>query len=224
LQTHGLLAAVDSSQTPVLQQRMSRLSRGVKRLSVLVDALFDVSRIRAGRLTLDPEPLDLAIIIRDCTIRAADALSRAGSRVELELEELLLGTWDRVRLEQVVDNLLSNAIKYGRGRPIVISAGTSAGRAWFRVRDQGHGISAEDQTRIFNRFERAAPPHNFGGLGLGLWVVRQVVEAHGGTVRVSSALDAGATFEVELPQHWVTRVPEQGCKGNDTVSVGNRRI
>src|SRR5262249_15350055 len=120
------------------------------------------------------------------------------------------GRWDRVRLEQVVGNLLSNAIKYGGGRPIDVAVSqcectcTSTGSgperlARLEVRDHGIGISAEDQRRIFNRFERAASIRSFGGLGLGLYITRQIVFSHGGTIRVESEPGAGSTFRVELP-------------------------
>jgi signal transduction histidine kinase len=104
-----------------------------------------------------------------------------------------------VRLEQVVSNLLSNAIKYGSGHPIEVAVSRNTHTARLEVTDHGIGISADDQARLFNRFERAASIKSFGGLGLGLYVTRQIVTAHGGTIRVESQPGAGATFVVELP-------------------------
>jgi signal transduction histidine kinase len=100
----------------------------------------------------------------------------------------------------VITNLLSNAIKFGRGRPIVVSVEGEADRALLAVRDQGIGIEPEDQKRIFGRFERAVPAQHFGGLGLGLYIAREIVEAHGGTIRVASEPGSGTTFTIDLPR------------------------
>ena len=102
-------------------------------------------------------------------------------------------------MEQVLINLLSNAIKYGAGAPIHVVVRGLADRALLVVRDHGIGIAEADQARIFERFERAVSVRNFGGLGLGLYIVRWIVTSHGGTIRVESKPGAGATFLVELP-------------------------
>ncbi|RYZ45528.1 MAG: ATP-binding protein, partial [Myxococcaceae bacterium] len=107
--------------------------------------------------------------------------------------------WDRPRLEQVVVNLVDNAIKYGQGRPIDIRLETRDGHAVLTVRDQGIGIAAESLPRLFGRFERAVSERHYGGLGLGLYITRTLVEAMGGTVRVESQLGQGAVFTVDLP-------------------------
>jgi signal transduction histidine kinase len=111
------------------------------------------------------------------------------------------GLWDRARLEQVVTNLLSNAVKYGRGQPIEVAVMGADDRARLVVRDQGIGIAPEHLSRIFERFERAVSAHNYGGLGLGLYIVRQIVEAHGGAIHVTSTPGEGSTFVVDLPRH-----------------------
>jgi signal transduction histidine kinase len=117
----------------------------------------------------------------------------------MQLDEALLGRCDGARMDQVVGNLLTNAIKYGKGMPIDLTLTRLPGRARIEVRDRGIGIPQEDQSRIFDRFERAVSVRHYGGLGLGLWLVRQIVEAHGGSVGVESAPGQGATFCVELP-------------------------
>ncbi len=115
-------------------------------------------------------------------------------------DSIPLITADPDRLEQVLQNLLSNAIKYGRGRPIEVRVGADAERAWLSVRDEGVGIAAEGQARLFQRFERLASERHYGGLGLGLWIVKQIVDALDGRIRVESAPDLGSTFTVELPR------------------------
>ena len=113
-------------------------------------------------------------------------------------------SWDRLRLEQILTNLLSNAVKYGAGRPISVEVGaTGAGDdadVWFAVRDRGIGMSPDELGRIFGRFERGVSERNYGGLGLGLWIVRQVVDAMGGSITVDSAPERGSTFTVRLPR------------------------
>jgi signal transduction histidine kinase len=109
------------------------------------------------------------------------------------------GNWDRLRLEQVVTNLISNAIKYGPRKPIELRIEQSDGTARLTVRDQGIGISEHDQARVFEPFERAVSVRHYGGFGLGLWITRKIVEAHGGAIRVQSRPGEGSTFVVELP-------------------------
>jgi signal transduction histidine kinase len=111
----------------------------------------------------------------------------------------VVGRWDRSRLEQVVANLLSNAFKYGSGKPVEIEIALEPERARLSVKDQGIGIPPERQGRIFERFERAVSARHYSGLGLGLYIVRRVLEALGGSIRVQSAPGVGSTFAVELP-------------------------
>jgi hypothetical protein len=174
--------------------------RQSERLSHLLDDLLDLTRIRLGRLQLTLEDVDLGELARDVVERLGPTAARAGSTLELACpEERVVGRWDRLRLDQVVTNLVSNAIKYGRGRPIAVRVrrAASAG-AELDVEDGGLGVAPEMQERIFDRFERAHSGE-IAGLGLGLYIARQIVVAHGGHIRVKSALGEGSTFTVELP-------------------------
>ena len=119
--------------------------------------------------------------------------------LEVRAEAPVVASCDRERIDQAVTNLLSNAIKYGAGKPIELSVGASAGRAVISARDHGMGIAPEDMARLFSRFERAVPVRRYGGLGLGLYITRQIVEGHGGTVRAESKPGEGARFVIELP-------------------------
>ncbi len=179
--------------------RLRAIERQAHRLGVLSDTLLDVSRITAGRLELAREHGDLAALVRETAARATDAASEAGSELSVDAPEPLHLSFDPGRLDQVVSNLLSNAVKYGRGGPIRIAARQAGGRARIEVEDRGIGIAPDDLDRIFERFERAVSTRHYGGLGLGLWIVRRLVEAHGGTIRVRSAPGEGSTFTVELP-------------------------
>lgn len=182
-----------------LQAMLENTERQALRLREIVNKLFDVSRISAGRLDLHLEEMNLGAVVRDVVGRLEHECAEAGCPVELHAAETVVGRWDRLRIEQVVTNLLANAVKYGRGRPIAVAVAGDERAARLSVTDQGIGIAPADQERIFERFERVTPPRHYSGFGLGLWVTRQVVVAHGGSVSVRSRPGEGATFTVELP-------------------------
>jgi len=175
--------------------------RQTKHLVKLINTLLDISRISGGHLDLHREEIDLAEVVREVVAQLGPELAVAGCRLTVSAPAPVPGLWDRARLEQVVTNLLSNAVKYGRGQPIEVAVMGADDRARLVVRDQGIGIAPEHLSRIFERFERAVSAHNYGGLGLGLYIVRQIVEAHGGAIHVTSTPGEGSTFVVDLPRH-----------------------
>ncbi|MCW5549824.1 MAG: GAF domain-containing sensor histidine kinase [Opitutaceae bacterium] len=178
-------------------RRMAGLVHGVERL---VEGLLDTARLSGGGLSLEPTPCDLAALVTEVVRRVEEGRPLGGAALSLSAPRPVPGRWDARRLEQAVEHLLGNALRFGAGRPVEVSvAQDDDGWACLSVTDHGPGIAPEDQARIFERFERAASSDNYGGLGLGLWVVRQVVEGHGGTVGVTSTPGAGATFRVRLP-------------------------
>jgi PAS domain S-box-containing protein len=184
--------------------RLRRVKREVARMATLIDQLLDISRLTAGRLSLDWERVDLAELTREVVARWSDDMRRYGCSVSLAAPERLAGVWDRSRLEQVLTNLLSNAMKYGQGQPIDVLVRPDGGFARLEVRDRGIGVRPEDHRRIFERFERAASQRNYGGFGLGLWIVRRVVEAMGGSITLESQPGHGSTFIVRLPMRPAT--------------------
>jgi signal transduction histidine kinase len=139
-------------------------------------------------------------LVRAIVERHAALAQAAECPIALEARVPVIGCWDRPRMEQAVAHLLSNAIKYGAGRPITVRVDGDGASGRVVVQDQGLGISAEDLDRIFGRFERAAPSRHYGGLGLGLYVARQIVQAHGGEIEVASEPGHGATFTVAVPR------------------------
>jgi signal transduction histidine kinase len=182
-----------------VEVKIGRAKRQLGRLTKLIESLLDVSRIRAGRLELELEQVDLADLLRTLAEQFADAARQAGCKLTLQLPERLEVRCDRLRIEQVVANLFSNSIKFAAGKPIEVSLAQVGSIIRLMVRDYGIGVPADHLARIFERFERAVPVRQYGGLGLGLYITRQIVEAHGGAIRVDSAPGAGATFAVELP-------------------------
>lgn len=174
-------------------------SRQVERLGRLVEDMLDVSRINTGRLKLEKETVNLSELVRELAERMTTQLSSAGITVQLEVEDHIVGVWDRYRLEQVLSNLLTNAIRYAPGKPVKITAQLDGSEAVVTVADQGPGIAPENRERIFSRFERAANSKNIDGLGLGLYICRQILESHGGSIRVESAEGGGALFVIRIP-------------------------
>ncbi|NOK38871.1 histidine kinase [Corallococcus exercitus] len=199
LQLHSLMHLAQEKDDPHMQERLSRAQKQAQRLGTLTEQLLDVVRIGAGRLTLQVGECDLSALVQEVVERSAEAVTQSRCQLRVLVDQPVRGQWDGARLEQVVTNLLSNALKYGAGKPVEVMVKASRDRATLGVRDTGIGIPLDAQARIFDRFERAVSTTNYGGLGLGLWIARQVVEAHGGVIRVESEPGLGATFTVELP-------------------------
>jgi signal transduction histidine kinase len=203
LQIQSLLRRAEVDPSPAAQASVARLAaadRQVIRLTKLINELLDISRITGRGLELELEPVELSAVVRDVVARHDVELERARCEIRLDLEPSPSGTWDRMRVEQIVSNLLSNAIKYGAGQPIEIRVDGDEKAARLTVRDRGIGIPPENQARVFQRFERAVSKSNYGGFGLGLWIVRQIVDAHGGEIHVTSTPGQGSSFTVELPR------------------------
>jgi signal transduction histidine kinase len=200
LQVQGFLQTARAEGNGAIQGRLKRVQAQVDRLGKLVNDILDVSRITAGRLPLERADVDLVALVSEVVERDREVLERALCELRVVATGPVVGRWDRQRLDQVVSNLLSNACKFGAEKPIRITIEGRERSARLVIEDQGIGISPEDSARLFRRFERAVSERNFGGLGLGLWLVRQIVEAHGGTVAVDGAVGVGARFTVELPR------------------------
>jgi signal transduction histidine kinase len=193
-------ARAPSVSAEALETAVDVTLRQSDRLARIVDTLLDVSRMETGRLELNLEDVDLTAIVRDAVTEHRVALEHAGCTVELVLPSPVVGRWDRRRLAQVAQSLLSNAEKYAAGSAVRVEVVAVGGLARLTVEDGGIGVPDDMRTRIFDRFERAASAAHYPGLGLGLYVVRRVAEALGGTAAVSSRDGRGACFRVELPR------------------------
>ena len=203
LQAQAILRATrKSGNEPVSASapRIEAMLRQAERLTRLIEGLLDITRITSGRFSLRREEVDLAEVVREAAARWSDPLSKAHCELRLSIEGPQLGSWDRARLEQIAEHLLANAVKYGAGKPVDVMVEGDEARARLVVRDQGIGIDTRDLERIFERFERAVSSRHYGGFGLGLWIVRQIVEAHGGQIKVVSQPGQGSTFEILLPR------------------------
>ncbi len=184
------------------QQGLLRAAEeSVDRLTQLIDGLLDVSRITAGRLVPRPASVDLRDLVVSVVERFRLQLERSFCAFEIRASTPVFGEWDASQIERIIVNLLTNAMKFGRGKPIRISVGHEDGDriAVVKVTDQGRGIDPEDHERIFQRFERAVPEAHYGGLGLGLYISREIALAHHGTLSVESEPGKGSTFVLRLP-------------------------
>jgi signal transduction histidine kinase len=186
------------------------IERQTNRLATLLEDVLDLTRLRIGRLSLALERVDLASLVDEVCASQHDAFARARCEVHVARSGDAVGQWDRVRLEQVVTNLIVNALKYGVG-PIEIAVAGGPKAVAVTVRDHGPGVPQGDRERIFGRFEHAASDGTGRGLGLGLYIVREIVEAHGGQVSMSNPPDGGAAFRFELPVEPAKRARSSGA-------------
>lgn len=174
--------------------------RQFSRLTRLIEDMLDISRISAGRLQLSREKTDLGDLVKGLIDHLSETARAVGCELRPEIEDGVIGDWDRFRLEQVVINLVTNAIKYGRERPIRVQVNRTVDEAAeIRVIDQGVGIAKQDQERIFERFERTESSAGTSGIGLGLYIAREIVKLHSGKISVESDPGKGSTFIVHLP-------------------------
>jgi signal transduction histidine kinase len=197
------LSAIERGLSEISQHnvgdRLEVARRSVRRLARLIETLLDVSQLTTGRLQLAFERVDLAALVGEVIVDAEEEARRMGTPLNARLEAPLAGSFDPVRMAQVVHHLLSNALKFGQGRPVEITLRSQGNTGVLTIVDHGIGIPPSDRARIFERFERAVSARNYGGLGLGLWVTRQIVEAHQGTIHVEDTPGGGATFHIRLP-------------------------
>ncbi|MGE4232625.1 MAG: MASE1 domain-containing protein [Bacteriovoracia bacterium] len=183
----------------LLQRSLDNSGRQIDRLTKLIDDLLDVARIQSGKLAFNFEVVDLSKLIHEVIAdRLGEQISTAGATIEFDLEDVS-GFWDRSRIEQILLNLISNAIKYAPHAPIKITTQKLGPTARLIIQDFGPGITQEEQEKIFEKFERTVAARRISGLGLGLFIVKKIVEGHQGCVRVESTPGLGSSFVVDLP-------------------------
>ncbi|MFP2964112.1 sensor histidine kinase, partial [Myxococcus sp. 1LA] len=184
---------------PEVESRLERSMRQVLRLGTLVEGLLDVSRLGAGDVVLSLERFELAALVSEVVERYAAEAESAGSPVRLTCEAGLWGRWDRLRVEQAVAALVSNALKFAPGHPVEVEVMRVGRMGRIQVDDRGIGITEDQVKHIFERFGRAVSSRSYGGLGLGLYLVRRSAEAHGGRAWAGPREGGGARFTLDLP-------------------------
>jgi PAS domain S-box-containing protein len=190
-------ASANTSGAAQTQALVDKLRVQLDRLNALVERLLDVTRIRAGKFELFREVFDMRPLITEVAARFSDQAYRITTNVQTM--GAIEGYWDRLRIDQALTNLLSNAINYGLQKPISIEALVDNDQVVIRVQDHGIGMAPGDLERIFERFQQSSVRTGYKGLGLGLWITKRIVEAHGGTIVAESEIDRGSMFTVRLP-------------------------
>jgi PAS domain S-box-containing protein len=217
LQLQSLLrlakGGVDSLFDPRWEKKLQTALRQTQRLTKLTGALLDVARLTTGRLRLDLEEFDLSSAVREVVARSSDDAMTVGCELRFHQDAPSVGFWDGVRIEQALVNLISNAMKFGPGKPVDITVDSGENDVFITVEDRGSGIDAKDTERIFQLFERAVSNTNYGGLGLGLFITRQIVEACGGSIDVASEVGRGSVFRISLPVRKLAPLPEVDPSG-----------
>lgn len=169
----------------------------IDRLNKLVDAMLDISRINTGKLDINKKLFNFSELLHELIERFTPQFEAVGINVKTDIAPELFGNWDSYKLEQVVNNLFANAIRYSPRKDVTISLRALNDMAFFNVRDEGVGIAPSNLDRIFERFERVSSVTS--GLGLGLYITRQILDLHGATIRAESELGRGTNFIIELP-------------------------
>ncbi|MBN8555384.1 MAG: MASE1 domain-containing protein [Deltaproteobacteria bacterium] len=200
------------ASSPDFTEGLDVAKRQMKQLSGLLENFLDVVRMRSKGLEYRYEKTDLAAMVQDIFERMKEDARVAGSELILVKEEDVVGEWDKMRLEQVIVNLISNAIKFGEKKPITLSLAKIAEKIRLEVADQGCGIEKDDLKRIFGRFEQGASTQKSAGVGLGLYICKQIVLSHQGEIWVESELGKGARFIVEIPRYKVSKRFSSGEK------------
>ncbi|WP_205525943.1 sensor histidine kinase [Pyxidicoccus trucidator] len=196
----SVLRAGVASAPERLERALDSADRQVQRLAELVESLLDVSQLQGSAPRLRLEEVDLASVVREVVSRSEEAAARVGCQLVVSPLEPTPGRFDAARLSQVVTHLLSNAMKFGPGKPVEVALESERDMATLVVTDHGIGIAPGRVDGLFRRFERAVPVRHYGGLGLGLYRLRRIVEAHGGEVSVNSTPGEGSTFRIRLPR------------------------
>jgi signal transduction histidine kinase len=200
---HAGLAEMQLRSSDDLERAREAVLTVKQQMMRLDSILMRVLRLSSGEgpdLALRCETVDLAVVFRQVVDQLVPVYPRARQQVTIATRGDIEGRWDASAIAEIVVNIVGNALKFGEERPVALRASARGEQIQIAVRDQGIGIAPRDHRRIFERWERAVPPRSYAGLGLGLWIVRRLVVAHGGSVSVASALGRGATFTVWLPR------------------------
>jgi signal transduction histidine kinase len=193
-----LLAQTVALGAGAIRAPAERILRQSRRLSRLVNRMLDASLAERRLPPIYPQEVDLVRLIHEVVDELAT--NKAHAHLELALPPEAVGRWDGDRLQQVIGNLIDNALKYGRGLPVHVTLTVGAKDVTLTIADQGIGIEPALLPQLFEPYERGASSRDYGGLGLGLFVARQLVAAHGGTLTARSQVGVGSQFTVVLPR------------------------
>ncbi|MFD0914474.1 hybrid sensor histidine kinase/response regulator [Methylophilus luteus] len=182
-----------------LQKMLDRSERQLKSMMRLIEDMLDVSRIKNGKLSIQPQGANLSLLVRQLAEDLTPLAKESEVEFVLQIDSEIEGHWDAFRIEQIIINLLTNAVRYGKGKPVHVSLAMEGEHAVIKVADQGVGIAEHEQKKIFEAFERSGDNEVKAGLGLGLYISRKLAEAHAGEISVVSQKNHGSTFILRLP-------------------------
>lgn len=182
--------------TERLEKFFKTSNKQLDRLTRLIDDLLDTTRIRAGKLTVEPVEVNFSALVLDILERFSEQLTEAKCKVTIDIEDSVKVYCDPFRAEQVIVNLLSNVIKYAGAKPLLVKLYQDHGHVYLRVQDSGPGIPEEKLEMIFERFKRGNRHEGISGLGLGLYIAKQVMDAHNGSIQVESRPGEGSAFTI----------------------------
>lgn len=189
------------------QKFLSNLERQTNRLELLIDDMSDATRLSTGKFSLNKQSMSMNQLVEYTLKNLEEVLFKADCSVKIDFQSELEGRWDSSRIEQVLTNIISNSAKYAAGSPIEITLSKKDNFAVITIKDFGPGIAEENQELIFNKYGRANESDAIQGLGLGLYISRQIVEEHKGTLELTSSIGHGSSFQISLPQSSLAVIP-----------------
>lgn len=182
-----------------LLRMLQSMQNQTKRLTQMINDLLNISLITTHKMELEKEEMDLATLITDVAESFKEKFEKEGSYISVDIHDSIVGKWDKLRLEQVLDNLISNALKYGNKKPVSIALEKEDTSALIHVKDNGIGLKNGDKETIFSLFKRGESERDYKGLGIGLYIAQQIILLHGGTIMAKSNPEGGTIFTIRLP-------------------------
>lgn len=186
---------------PNIADQLEIILTQTDRLTKLINTILDVSRIQSGKFSVDLSPMNLNQSIGDVLDQFTEEIKNSQCNISVDIPSITIVTWDKARIEQVITNLLSNAIKYAPASNITITVTQDQNTTTLAIKDTGPGIPQSKQQLLFKRFERVGAPLSVSGLGLGLYISKQIIEAMTGTIKVESQVGKGSTFIINIPNN-----------------------
>jgi PAS domain S-box-containing protein len=215
---------VRTGETQHMEASLRQVEKQIQRMSRLIDRLLDISQITSGRVQHELSEFELGNLLQEVADRCAAEAARSGCELRVSASGEAVGLWDRFRLDEAFTNLISNAMKFGAGRPVDVEVRIENKNAIAVVQDRGIGISPEDLDRVFGRFERSNAGRSYSGLGLGLYITREIIEQHGGAIRAENRTHGGARFIVELPLNTFTKTTQSSRASSSEISQRSEQI
>jgi two-component system sensor histidine kinase/response regulator len=184
-----------------MREQHERIKRNVELMNRMIGDLMDMANLRAGKLSIDPKPTVINEVLREAVTAHEAPAREKGLTLSYDAgTDVMRAEADRARLMQLFQNLIGNSVKFCKsGDRIAVSSRTRGNQALIEISDSGPGISPEDQPHIFDPYYSASRKHQKTGTGLGLYISKGIVDAHGGQIRCNSQPEAGTTFSIALP-------------------------